>query len=61
MQPEYLDFFRQMSQQLGISGDQQSSEMIPENQGKTGDFAQTYVIAHEVGHHVQTLLGISQK
>ncbi|MEM9301987.1 MAG: neutral zinc metallopeptidase [Pseudomonadota bacterium] len=29
--------------------------------GAPGDFAQAYVIAHEVGHHLQTLLGISQQ
>ena len=38
-----LDFFNTMDQQLGAKG----------------DFARAYVIAHEVGHHVQNLLGIS--
>ena len=43
----YLDmgFFQTMSQRLGAPG----------------QFAQAYVIAHEVGHHVQNLLGISAK
>ena len=34
---------------------------LKQRHGAPGDFAQAYVIAHEVGHHVQTLLGISQK
>lgn len=61
-QQVYLDtsFFVDMRQQLGIVGDKKGSGSS-ENQGKAGDFAQAYVIAHEVGHHVQTLLGISQQ
>ena len=34
---------------------------LKERFGAPGDAAQAYVIAHEVGHHVQTLLGISEQ
>ena len=40
-----MDFFNTMSRQLGAPG----------------EFARAYVVAHEVGHHVQNLLGISGK
>jgi predicted metalloprotease len=39
------DFFREMEQKLGAGG----------------DFARMYVMAHEYGHHVQTLTGVSDK
>jgi predicted metalloprotease len=46
-QQVYLDmsFFREMEQRFAAAG----------------DFAQAYVIAHEIGHHVQTLLGVSSQ
>lgn len=37
------------------------AQELKERFGATGDFAMAYVIAHEVGHHVQHLLGLTQK
>lgn len=61
-QKVYLDtqFFTDMKKQMGISGEQAGSTQLSQS-GQAGDFAQAYVIAHEVGHHVQTLLGISSQ
>ena len=36
-------------------------ETLTKQLGAPGDFAQAYVIAHEVGHHVQNLLGITAR
>jgi predicted metalloprotease len=36
-------------------------EELDQRFGAPGDFAQAYVIAHEVGHHVQNLLGLSER
>jgi uncharacterized protein len=36
-------------------------EELDQRFGAPGDFAQAYVIAHEVGHHVQNLLGITDR
>ena len=36
-------------------------EQLSKRFGAPGDFAQAYVIAHEVGHHVQNLTGVSEQ
>ncbi|MGH2611248.1 MAG: KPN_02809 family neutral zinc metallopeptidase, partial [Tepidiformaceae bacterium] len=36
-------------------------EELHERFGAPGDFAAAYVIAHEIGHHIQTITGISQR
>lgn len=60
-QKVYLDtsFFQEMRSKMGIGGERNQSQLSRNDQA--GDFALAYVIAHEVGHHVQTVLGITQK
>lgn len=45
----------------GIYLDVTFFEELARRYGAPGDFAQAYVIAHEVGHHVQTITGISDR
>lgn len=60
-QKVYIDtaFFKDMHTQMGITGEQNQTELSRQDQA--GDFAQAYVVAHEVGHHIQTILGISEQ
>lgn len=60
-QKVYIDtaFFKDMRTQMGITGEQNATQLSRKDQA--GDFAQAYVIAHEVGHHIQTVLGISSQ
>jgi len=36
-------------------------QVLAKRLGAPGDFAQAYVLAHEVGHHLQNLLGVEEK
>lgn len=52
-------FYCPADQQLFI--DLSFQQELDERFGAPGDFAMAYVVAHEVGHHIQTLLGTSEK
>ena len=45
----------------GVPRHSTSSSELSDRFGAPGDFAQAYVIAHEVGHHVQELTGIRRR
>lgn len=76
-EPQLVLFRRQVRSACGIAGaavgpfycpsdqrvyiDLSFYQQLKDRLGAPGDFAQAYVIAHEVGHHVQNLLGISDQ